>query len=735
MKSTQVNTKIILKNTNLFAIPILQRLTAFTVILLQGSVLSAQIDTTSNQRADSAKLLNTVTVSNSVSSKILRQQPGNVSVIEARPFYNTNVTANDLLRQTSGIKVKQDGGYGSRTSFLINGSTGKQVKFFIDGLPQDNLGETRGLNIFPVEQLERIEVYKGVLPVDLGADALGAAINLVTRKEKEDYIDASFAHGSFGTARFNLLGKKYLSNHLFVALQSSINFAKNNYAVDVEIPDSSGNPKALTVRRFHDDYRNYNVKGDVGFTSLRWADALTFSIVHASLFDELQHNLVMQQPYGKATYNEQLYSAILKYSKAELFKNFNLSAFASYNRINGLFNDTSRNVYTWDGAVYDRRISGGEISSSANRLQLFSDVANAKLTASYRLSSRHRLIFSNTFQHYLRTGRDTVAQKFYGGRDYFGNPSLLQKNISGLSLDGSYAGGRLKISTAIKQYHAKIKGFTIEWTTLLPSGQMLTAVAYNAALAYKLKEALLLKVSYEKAARLPEAEEAFGDLMLIKPNPSITTEKSHNINAGVLYNTKKWDAELSSFFRAVGNIIYLRSTQFFSTYQNLLSANVSGVEGAVRFYPTTRLTINANATYQSLRNRSIIDNSTINNERYKGARIPNVPYLCVNGGVVYTKDDVIKKSTALHLWWNTAYTHEYFLYWEVDGARELKNRIPTQWLQYAGVSYNIKKSGSSISFEVNNVFNQTTYDNFKVQLPGRSYSIKLRFYQSKNKHQ
>ncbi len=321
MKSNQTHTQTLLKNRNLF-IPILKLLTAFSVILFQGLALSAQKDTTSYPKNDSAKLLTTIAVVSTVSSKVLRQQPGNVSVIEAKPFYNTNVTGLDLLRQPSGIKVKQDGGYGSRTSFLINGSTGKQVKFFIDGLPQDNLGETRGLNIFPVEQLERLEVYKGVLPVDLGADALGAAINLVTRKEREDYIDASFAYGSFGTHRINLLGKKYLSNHLFVALQSSINFAKNNYSVEVEIPDSLGNPKAVSVRRFHDDYRNYNVKADIGFTSLRWADQLTFSIVKASLFDELQHTLVMQQPYGKATYDEHLYSGILKYTKAELLKKF-----------------------------------------------------------------------------------------------------------------------------------------------------------------------------------------------------------------------------------------------------------------------------------------------------------------------------------------------------------------------------------------------------------------------------
>ena len=703
----------------------------FTLFLVSSTLVFAQTDTTSVAR-DSVKHMQGVIVTSMVSSKTLRQLPGNIAIIEARPFYNTNVTGLDLLRQTSGIKVKQDGGYGSRTSFLINGSTGKQVKFFIDGLPQDNLGETRGLNIFPVEQLERIEVYKGVLPIDLGADALGAAINLVTRRERQNYIDASYAHSSFGTHRFNFLAKKYLSNKFFVGVQGSVNTAKNDYKIDVAVPDVLGNPKPFTVRRFHDRYTNYNVKADAGFTGLRWADQLTLSLSNAYLFRDIQHNLVMQQPYGKATYKEDLYTANLKWSKAELFKNLSVTAFSSYNRVIGLFNDTSKNIYTWDGAVYGLRASGGETSSSANRLQLFTDVVTAKLTAAYKISGTYRILFSNTFQHYNRTGKDTVAQKFYGGIDYFGTASSLAKNVSGIGLEAAYKGGRLKLSSALKHYYADIKGYTIDWTTLFPTSQNINAFAYNMAVAYKIKERLILKASYEQAARLPEAEEAFGDLMLIKPNPSITAEKSKNINLNLLYSNPKWEVELGGFYRDVDNLIYLRSTQFYSTYQNLLSAHVSGIEGAVRYTMSPQLTVNANATYQDLRNRSIIDNSTINNERYNNARIPNVPFILANGGISYSRDNIITKKTAAQVWWNTAYTHEYFLYWEIDGARELKNRIPTQLLHYTGVSYSLKDKGLSLSFEVNNVLNATTYDNFKVQLPGRAYSIKLRFYQSKN---
>lgn len=39
---------------------------------------------------------------------------------------------------------------------------------------------------------ERVEVYKGVLPVNLGADALGGAVNIVSRRDA-NYLDATYS--------------------------------------------------------------------------------------------------------------------------------------------------------------------------------------------------------------------------------------------------------------------------------------------------------------------------------------------------------------------------------------------------------------------------------------------------------------------------------------------------------------------------------------------------------------
>ena len=692
----------------------------------------SQTDTLKTKHKERTHILEAVNITVNKST-IIKQQPINVSIIEAKPFYNTNATGLDLLRQISGIKIKQDGGFGAKTEIFINGSTGKQIKYFIDGLPQDNMGETQLLNIYPVEQMERIEVYKGVLPVDLGADALGAAINIITRKEKEDYYDASYSIGSFTTNRLNFSAKKYVSNHVFLGLQANANYAQNNYRIDAEVPNEFGNNEIKNIKRFHDLYKNYNVKLEMGLTDTRFADQLNLTVIQTGTYDEIQNNLTQTQPYGEAFYKENLRSNILKYQKNNLFKKINISALLSYNKVHGLFTDTSQNVYNWEGVVVDKKYGGGEISSSGNLLNIYTNVFNGKITSTYAVAPNFKFVFSNTLQNYKRTGKDTLAQKFYGGIDYFGTPSSMLKNIAGVGFEGNLLKSRLKFSTAFKDYYANLSGYTIEWTTQTIIKQSQHATAYNFALAYNLNDNTQIKTSYEHAARLPEVEEAFGDLMFIKANPKINIERSDNINVNFLYHSNKIETELTGFSRKVDNIIYLRTSQFGGQYQNLLSAKVLGAEASIKYIPVDCIHFNANITYQDLRNQSIIDNSGINNERYKNARLPNIPYLFANGGILYKKESLFNKNNALQIWLNTTYTHEYFLYWEVDGAKELKNRIPSQFLQNTGISYAIADKGLSFSFEVTNLTNSKTYDNFRVELPGRAFSFKTRIYISNTK--
>ena len=80
------------------------------------------------------------------------------------------------------MKVRETGGVGSEMQLMMDGFTGKHIKVFIDGVPQEGAGTAFNLNNIPVSFAKRVEVYKGVVPVEFGADALAGVVNIVTRK-------------------------------------------------------------------------------------------------------------------------------------------------------------------------------------------------------------------------------------------------------------------------------------------------------------------------------------------------------------------------------------------------------------------------------------------------------------------------------------------------------------------------------------------------------------------------
>jgi len=305
------------------------------------------------------------------------------------------------------------------------------------------------------------------------------------------------------------------------------------------------------------------------------------------------------------------------------------------------------------------------------------------------------------------------------------------KNVSGIGYDGSFFNNKLRVSNSVKYFYASMSSYQFVNLKHVYSAKNIRDLTYNGAITFPMSKAILLKASYERSLRLPEVEEAFGNFMEIYANPNLKPEKSDNFNLNVLFNKDKFDAEITSFYRNVSDLIFLETdSRGNGTSKNLNFARIQGVEASVNYHASRSLSLTANATYQDLRNRGSLSIQE-NSPRYFNARIPNIPYLLANCGITYSSSKLFNEGIKTQLWLAGNYTNEYFLYWEVDGDRASKNRIPTQFLQNSGLSLAFKNN-VTVALECNNLSNQKTYDNFKVQLPGRSFSIKTRFYISKN---
>lgn len=124
---------------------------------------------------EDALALNEVVVKGLSQEEMVQRLAYNVSIMETSKLKNTTFDLANAIDKISGVKIRQNGGLGSETSVTLNGFSGRHVKIFIDGVPMDGMSSAFGLNNIPAGLARRVEVYKGVVPVELGGDALGGA--------------------------------------------------------------------------------------------------------------------------------------------------------------------------------------------------------------------------------------------------------------------------------------------------------------------------------------------------------------------------------------------------------------------------------------------------------------------------------------------------------------------------------------------------------------------------------
>lgn len=225
-----------------------------------------------------------------------------VTVLETKQFHNSSVDLVQVLDKSAGVKVIQKGGMGSDVDLALNGFTGNRVKVFMDGLPLESYGPTFQLNNIPVQQIERIEVYKGVVPPQFATDALGGVINLVTRKSNKPQINASYAIGSFNTHKFYANAQLKTPKDLIFSINSYVNYSDNDYTIKAKVLNfetGTYSENRLKVKRFHDLYRNQALNVKTGIENKSFADEFYITFSYGKLYDQIQHAADMDKVFGE----------------------------------------------------------------------------------------------------------------------------------------------------------------------------------------------------------------------------------------------------------------------------------------------------------------------------------------------------------------------------------------------------------------------------------------------------
>lgn len=685
------------------------------------------------QLTEKVSALQEIEITAKTESRELRDKPFHVEVIDVQPLQQKNLDLNKVLTQSSGIRVRQNAGLGSSFDLTLNGFKAAQ---FINGIPVEIYGTAYSFNSIPINQINRIEIFKGVVPVHLGGDALGGAINIITKKTYQNNLNLAYSIGSFNTHRASVQGTyANPTTGLTVIGSAFFNRSDNNYVMkDMEIISGTTSYKK-DVKRFHDDFLSYAAKAEVGFTNKTFADAILLGVGVSGIKRDIQTGSTQYPPIGEATGNEENQQISLRYSKHDLNEKIDLDAFILVSNTNTVFVDTASRVYQWDGAVLVQRpptSTSGEFEDKQIYTTLQRDIAQ-RYNIAYRITAQQALTLNiiHNYSHRGNTDAGTIE-----GSTVKDNSSQYSKMIIGLGHDLKLWNDKFQSIAFVKYYHmnASIDSAARWRAGYFDRAPLETTKAFWGAglgISYAFSERFLSKISAEYACRLPSVHELLGDGITTVANVGLKPELSMNYNVGFtarLINRSRITLTFdgAGFYRQAENFIRATTGVRRSTYINFDAALVRGVESEVKLMIAKKFSFRANGSYQQVLDDNAFVGGTLPNYSYR-IQLPNTPSLFANADVAYKVTGLLKNRINIVPYYNLLYVRKFYLGYENIARGDLKFTIPMQLVHDLGLTVSNLSEKYSLSFECSNLTNALAFDNFRLQKAGRAFNLKITY--------
>lgn len=680
---------------------------------------------------EDSQVLNEVVVKGLSPAEKVQRLAYNVSLVETAKLKSTTMDLSNVIDKISGVKIRSTGGVGSEANVTLNGFSGRHVKIFIDGVPMDGMSSAFSLSNIPAGLAKRVEVYKGVVPIELGGDALGGAINIVTDNSRRTRVNASYSYGSFNTHKSNVYAEHTTKNGFYVSLNAYQNYSDNDYKVHIDSytkGDGSGQVVEgdFTVRRFHAMYHNEAAILKVGVVDKSWADRLLFGFTGGYEYKQTQNGSTMDWVYGaRYTTANTLMPQLTYEKKFNVLKGLHVSLNGNYNLGESYSADTATCKYNWLGESYPTGVQG-ELSYMKYRYRDHNGAANFRMALFP--ADGQSVSLSSTLTTFSRSGKDETAYK-----PTYEHPSQSMKLVTGLSYKYDYK-GKWNTSAFVKHYLNHLEAY------LDPNGgidyqDFSNTTSYwggGWASTYFWGQHTQLRLSYEYALRLPTSRELFGSGDDIeRGNSDLKPESSNNINVSVTttpidMNGHRLTVDAAFQYREIND--YIRRTtnndSGRASSQNDGRVRNLGTDWGIRYTWKDIFFIGGNFSYIDMRSLTKYVTGTQQESKNYKERIPAIPYMYGNGEAGLTLRNVFMKGATLDIHYMMNYIQKFSYEWNVYQNEEYD--IPTQFSHDLFVSYNFgKKSEFTVSAECTNIFDARLYDNFKMQKPGRAFAVKF----------
>lgn len=182
--------------------------------------------------------------------------PGQVSVIYPQEYKGEQKTLPDLLERVPGLFVQRVSGVGHYTVARLRASTAAQVSVYVDGVLMNLNGDAAvNLSTIPVENVERIEVYRGYIPARFSGSPLGGVINIVTKKPDKPgwYVKEGFR--SYGGYQGSYEYTAPLGGGTLMAAYNR-DIWQGDFPFKAARSTLGGGPPVITLDKLGNDYQN-----------------------------------------------------------------------------------------------------------------------------------------------------------------------------------------------------------------------------------------------------------------------------------------------------------------------------------------------------------------------------------------------------------------------------------------------------------------------------------------------
>lgn len=668
----------------------------------------------------------------------LKRSAFNAVAVDTKELQNTTKNLSDALAKAPGMKLRESGGVGSDMQLMLDGFSGKHVKVFIDGVPQEGVGSSFGLNNIPVNFADRIEVYKGVVPVGFGTDAIGGVINIVTNKKRRRwFLDASYSYGSFNTHKSNVNFGQTFKNGFTYEINAFQNYSDNDYHIEAPVEDFEtgriDRDKKVRVKRFNDTYHNEAVVGKVGVVDKKWADRLMLGFTYSNMYQDIQTGVRQDIVYGQKHRKGHSLMPSLEYYKRNLFaKGLDVALTVNYNKNLTTNVDTASYKYNWYG---DRKLLNSPGEQSYQHSRADNNNWNGTFTANYRLGKMHMLTFNHVLNTFSRSNTSLLAKEEQA--DAIAKET--RKNISGVSYR-LMPSETWNLSVFGKYYNQFVAGpvaTDANQNDYVRTTRSVNSIGYGAAGTYFILPGLQAKLSYEKAYRLPTIEEMFGNEDLEMGDIGIRPENSDNVNLNLSYN--RTFGRHSVYVE--GGLVYRNTKDYIqrnitdlsggksaATYINYGKVLTKGYNISARYGFGKWVSVGGNFTQMDVRdNMKTSISGSAENIAYK-ERMPNLPYIFADSDVTFYWRDLGRKGNALTVSYDNQYLHSFTYYSSKIGSNKGDYVVPSQFSHNLSLSYSLRDGRYNLSFECRNFTDEQLYDNFSLQKAGRAFYGKVRVY-------